>query len=189
MGYRPTVSGFFKAVFDTLRGKKLKPKIFDDSKPGWTMREIYENYSFSYGSVDKEPTEEWWKERLMEKIEAMEREEELITKMMIEDYERRHAEDSDETEEADSEGREANGDETGEDIRDADYESSADSETDAALQDDVVLDHDETEGLSSGEDVAEIETDGPGNGDFDDDDFEDGDSDFDDGGDCYGYIG
>lgn len=86
MEYPPTFLGFLKAVFDTLRGKKLRPRIPKDK----SAKDIddYEGYDSS-----KDPGKEFWHTEAQKLAERKEQDKIEAEKRMIEDYEFRHKDD------------------------------------------------------------------------------------------------
>jgi hypothetical protein len=93
MEYPPNFLGFLKALFDTLRGKKLRPRIPKDEP----ARDIDD---FEIYEPDKDPGIEWWREKLNEKVQQDELENAEAEQQMIKDYESRHAENSESDEKA-----------------------------------------------------------------------------------------
>ncbi|MFH1014437.1 MAG: hypothetical protein V1762_00720 [Nitrospirota bacterium] len=86
MRYPPNFKGFLKALFDTLRGKKLRPRIpKDESERNIDDYEIYE--------PEKDPGMEFWQKKAEEFAERKEQEKLAAEKRMIEDYESRHKDD------------------------------------------------------------------------------------------------
>jgi hypothetical protein len=85
--YPPTFAGFLKAVFDTLRGKKLRPRIPKDEP----VRDIddYEIYE-----PDNGPGMEFWRAEAEKLAERKEQEKADAEKLMIQDFESRHAEEA-----------------------------------------------------------------------------------------------
>lgn len=82
--------GFLKALFDTffVQNKKFRPRNPADDMPVWNIDEIDVPYP------DDDPGERWWQAQLEKRIEAKEKADELIAKMLIEDYESEHAEEN-----------------------------------------------------------------------------------------------
>ena len=140
MQYPPTFLGFLKAIFDTVQGKTLRPRIPKD-EPARDI-EDYEIYE-----PDKDPGMEFWRARAEELAERKEQEKFEAEERMIEDYEFRHKDDREdavETEvagnpdepgrtdgEAITEGIDKNGSEAGADDGIDDFESDADFDSDS----------------------------------------------------------
>lgn len=94
MRYPPNFIGFLKALFDTFRGKKLRPRIPKD-EPARDI-EDYEIYE-----PDKDPGMEFWRARAEELAERKEQEKFEAEERMIEDYEFRHKDDREDENAAD----------------------------------------------------------------------------------------
>ena len=86
MQYPPTFLGFLKAIFDTVQGKKLRPRIPKD-EPARDI-EDYQVYE-----PDKDPGKEFWQKKAEELAERKEQEKFEAEERMIEDYEFQHKDD------------------------------------------------------------------------------------------------
>jgi len=91
MDYGPL--GLIRALLETL-GDALNPKqrkksgfrAGDSNKTSVSTEALAESREFA----ENDPGEQYWKELFMEKLEAAEKERDVVTEMMIEDYEARH---------------------------------------------------------------------------------------------------
>jgi hypothetical protein len=91
MDYGPL--GLIRALLETL-GDVLNPKqrkksgfrASDSNKTSVSPEALAESREFA----ENDPGEQYWKELFMEKLEAAEKERDVVTEMMIEDYEAKH---------------------------------------------------------------------------------------------------
>lgn len=91
MDYGPL--GLIRALLETL-GDALNPRqrkksgfrAGDSNKTSVSTEALAESREFA----ENDPGEQYWKELFMDKLEAAEKEREIVTEMMIEDYEARH---------------------------------------------------------------------------------------------------
>ncbi len=90
MEYPPTVTGFFRAVFDTLLGKKPEHKTSGDKHDSADIRDFHDFY---YDSRDGDPGDAFWQKKAEEYIDRREYEKCEAERQMIEDYEFQHKDD------------------------------------------------------------------------------------------------
>jgi len=90
MEYPPTFAGFFRAVFDTLLGKKPGHKTSVDKHDSADIQDFYGSY---YDSRDGDPGDAFWQKKAEEYVDRREYEKHEAERQMIEDYEFQHKDD------------------------------------------------------------------------------------------------
>ena len=130
MNYGPL--GMIRALIETLLEAldpypdKRKTSVVhgDKAKTGWTAKEL----SDAYADPDDDPGEKYYQDLLNQHLDEKEREDAIISEMMIADYESRHGGQVNETFESSGTMEDAGQDNnsTSEDVGETDFEGGSD---------------------------------------------------------------